>query len=117
MAEVKRMCNEIKANLSSLYAVFLSTGHIPGVDPKVCLSFWSMPRQDSSQIQLSDWMQKQEIELFVIHVLPFLNASTNHPQMVNLGRAGIETANLTPRRSWPSQTRTLVNQQRRGQGS
>jgi hypothetical protein len=38
--------------------------------------------------------------LFVIHLLPFLNASTNHPQMVNLGRAGIETANLTtPRRS------------------
>jgi hypothetical protein len=69
-----------------------------------------MPRQDSSQFQLSDWMQKQGIELFsafayygrllfVIHLLPFLNASTNHPQMVNLGRVGIETANLTPRRS------------------
>jgi hypothetical protein len=56
-------------------------------------------------------MQKQGIELFsafayygrllfVIHLLSFLNASTNHPQMVNLGRAGpaaIETANLTPR--------------------
>ena len=73
-----------------------------------------MPRKDSSQIQLSDWMQKQVKEgielfsafasygclLFVIHLLPFLNASTNHPQMINLGRAGIETANLTtPRRS------------------
>jgi hypothetical protein len=39
MAEVKRMCNKIKAKSSSLYAVFLSTGYIPGVDLKVCLSF------------------------------------------------------------------------------
>jgi hypothetical protein len=35
MAEVKRMCNEINAKSSSLYAVFPSTGYIPGVDPKV----------------------------------------------------------------------------------
>jgi hypothetical protein len=39
MAKEKRMCNEIKAKSSRLYAVSLSTGYIPGVDRKVCLSF------------------------------------------------------------------------------
>jgi hypothetical protein len=39
MAQAKRICNEIKAQSSSLYAVFLSIGYIPGVDLKVCLSF------------------------------------------------------------------------------
>lgn len=34
MAEVKRICNEIKAKPSSLYAVILSTGYTPWGGPE-----------------------------------------------------------------------------------
>ncbi|KAE9375016.1 NAD(P)-binding protein [Stipitochalara longipes BDJ] len=84
MAEVKRVCNEIKAKESSLDALFLSTGYIP----------WSGREETSEGIELFSALAYYGRLLFVLHLLPLLKASTNHPRIVNLGGAGLETAKL-----------------------
>ncbi|PMD29263.1 NAD(P)-binding protein [Hyaloscypha variabilis F] len=84
MAEVRRVCDEIKGRESSLDALFLSTGYIP----------WGGREETSEGIELFSALAYYGRLLFVLHLLPLLKASTHNPRIVNLGGAGLETSKL-----------------------
>jgi hypothetical protein len=108
MAEVKRICNDIKAKESSLDALFLSMGYIPwgGREDMPFLFTYCQTTRHYPSFQLTDLIQTQAMEstcslhwlttaalLFVV-LLPPLKVSTNNPRIVNLGGAGLETPKL-----------------------
>ncbi|KAJ5664643.1 NAD(P)-binding protein [Penicillium macrosclerotiorum] len=84
LAEIKRMCDEIKANETQIDVLYMSPGFI-STGPRV---------ETSEGIGLAQSLTYYGRMSMITHLLPLLQASSNSPRIISVLAAGYETSSI-----------------------